>query len=205
MIISRGKGAGCYHEEWCPYAKKIGKRYKRFLNKDEARRRGYQECSWCGGMHGIYLTLKKNPEHFGKFGRNLHYYYDRKDQALCVRTDIGFWKILKNRAQEIYALYHLNSRDFSQTAADKYLARRLYHRQTDVKDTDNAGFVLRYIYKHDKAREMMWNEDYRKLPKSTKQQKRYYKQVKKMQIRKEINRVNDIFAELERKENLKNG
>ena len=205
MIISRGRGADCYHEEWCPYAKKIGKKYRRTLNKEEARRRGYQECTWCGGMHGIYLELKRNPEQRGKFGKNLHYYYDRKDHALCVRSEIGFWKILKNRAQDIYALYHLNSRDFSRSVGDKFLARRFFHRQSDVKVTDNISFILRYIYDHDKAKLMMWNDDIRKLPKSTKQQKRYYKHVKKMKIKKEINRVNDIFAQLKREENQKNG
>lgn len=153
----------------------------------------------------MYMQLQEDPEHYGKTGSKLGMFFDRKDLALCLRSEIGFWKILKNKQTGKYILYHLNSRNFSQNVENKFLARRMFHRQSDVRETESMNFIIDYVYEHDRAKKMMLNNDYRNLPKKTKKQKRYYKKARKMQIRKEINRVNDIFAQLERKENLKNG
>ena len=205
MIISKRKGSNIYHETWCPYAKKIQLKYRRNVDIETAKECGYKECRYCGGMHGTYKTLIRDPGSYGKMRRKFAISYDRKDNALCFRSDIGFWKILRNNVTGKMYLYHLNKSNFSPNVSDKYLMRRLFHRQTDVAPTSNLARIIQYIYEHDKAKRMMWDGDYRKLPQKTKKQKQYYKKARQKQIRKEINRVNDIFAKLEREEQIKNG
>lgn len=71
-----------------------------------------------------------------------------------------------------------------------------FHRQIDVKATESLEKIVDYIAAHDRARVTIMN-DYRKLPRSTKKQKRYYEAAKHKDKRKAARRVDDIFAALE--------
>ena len=44
--------------------------------------------------------------------------------------------------------------------------------------------------------------DYRKLPQRTKKEKKYYRQAKNRAKRKNVNRVLDLFVEIEAKEGI---
>lgn len=206
MVISKKSRQKIYHDEWCPYAKRVGRKYRREVTTDEAKRRGYVPCAYCGGMHGIYKVMLMDQNLFGKPRKKLKFSYDRGDQALCFRSNVGFWKIKQNQHTNLYNLYHLNKGSFYQSATDKQLMHGYFHRQRDVDGTDSMQKIVNYIYEHDKAKQIMCDNNYRNLPQKTKKQRKYYKQAKKKAIRKEINRVNDIFAKLEReREAIKHG
>ena len=165
VVISKRSKLKVFHEPYCPYAKRMIGKYKRNLTEEQARSRGYSECSWCGGIHGTYLRMKAFPQAFPKDLSELGLSYDFENQAVCFRTKIGFWK-------------------------------GWFHRQVDMSTTKKLGYILKYIVDHDKAKAIM-EDDWRKLPKSTKQQRRYYRQAKKRERKKSIQRVDEIFRQLE--------
>ena len=199
MVISKKSDQMIYHEEDCPYAKRISKKYCRHISIDTAKERGYHACSYCGGLHGMYLRMRDDPMFFGRIKEGISVSYDRVDRGLCFRTKNGFWKVLIRGPVETYKLWHLNHGHFDPELPDKILMRRTFHRQTDVKETMNMGRIIRYISDHDKAKRIIDN-DWKKLPKSTPKQKKYYKQAKKRAKRKENKRIDELFKKLEKGE-----
>ena len=204
MIISRSPKAKVFHQEDCPYVNKISKKNRKHLKIEEARKHGYCDCFFCGGLHGIYLKTQKYPDMFGEKERKyISFYYDWKNQALFMRTYMGLWKVIDDNAGE-YLLYHLNSSMFDREASIAKLAARTFHRQGDVAPTQNLYNLVNYIYRHDKAKSRA-DGDYRKLPKKTKTQKRYYKQAKKKDRRKKLRSIDKIFKELENERRTEHG
>lgn len=192
MVISKKSGQMIYHEESCPYAKRMQKKYRRYISEQTALERGYHPCSYCGGLHGFFLRYDND-------SNDLVASYDRKDKALCFRTDIGFWKILEQGEPKTYRLWHLNGSDFDKNVESKYLMRRSFHRQVDVKSTLNMSRIIQYIRDHDKAKKII-KDDWKKLPKTTSKQKKYYKQAKKREERKKHRRIDELFKKLEKGE-----
>lgn len=200
MIVSKKSKLRVYHRESCPYAKRIDGKYRRTLTTDQARSRGYHECSWCGGPHGTYLDLKVNAMNFDeKQMGSFRVSWDPKFKAICFRTKIGFWKIIWKEYEHGYKLWHLNNGSFDPKKSDKELMHGSFHRQADFDVTKKIGSIVRYIYDHDRAKKVI-EEDYRKLPKNTQKQKRYFKQAKKREHRKQCKRVDELFKKLERGE-----
>lgn len=199
MVISKKSDQMIYHEEDCPYAKRIKKKYRRHISEDTAKERGYHPCSYCGGLHGMYLRMRDDPAYFARGREGLSVSYDRIDRGLCFRTSNGFWKVLIRGPVETYKLWHLNHGHFDPELPDKVLMRRTFHRQTDVKETLNMGRIIRYISDHDKAKRII-DDDWKKLPKSTPKQKKYYKQAQKRARRKENRRIDELFKKLEKGE-----
>ena len=127
---------------------------------------------------------------------DIHTYYDRKTKILYLRTGIGAWKIRRNRYDE-YHLYHMNhytpGMDF-----DRIMTAG-FHDQRDVKPTVTLENLIRYLVEHDKAKQII-ADDYRKLPQKTRRERKYYRQAKKREQIKSIQRVDRIFAKLEKKD-----
>lgn len=71
-----------------------------------------------------------------------------------------------------------------------------FHRQMDVKPTESMEKIVDYIVAHERAKVTIMN-DYRKLPRSTKKQKRYYKAAKRKDRQNAARRVENIFTTLE--------
>ena len=73
-----------------------------------------------------------------------------------------------------------------------------FHRQSDVKAkaTESMEKLVEYIIAHDRAKITIM-DDYRKLPKSTKKQKKYYKAAKRSNKKQAMRRLDSIFAALE--------
>ena len=71
-----------------------------------------------------------------------------------------------------------------------------FHRQSDVKATESMEKIVDYIIAHDRAKVIIM-DDYRKLPKSTKRQKQYYKMAERKNRRNAARRLDAIFASLE--------
>lgn len=190
MVISKKSGQMIYHEETCPYAKRMQKKYRRYISERNALEKGYRPCSYCGGLHGIFLGFVDD-------SNDLTASYDKKDKALCFRTDVGFWKVLEQGDPKSYRLWHLNGNDFDRNVESKFLMRRSFHRQVDVKSTTNIGKIVQYIRDHDKAKKII-KDDWKKLPKSTQKQKKYYKQAKKREERKRHKRLDQLFEMIEK-------
>ena len=205
MIISINSKAKKYHADWCPYTVRMDPRYKRKLMKEAAEERGYTACSWCGGVHGTYLVIRNNEKMYPKVRKKIRFSYDRSDNGICLRTDIGFWKVIKDKNEQNYKLYHLNRVCFDADAADQELMKGIYHRQADVKATNKLGNILDYVYEHDKAKQIIEEDGYRKLPTSTKKQKRYFKSAKKKARKQQQRRVDEIFKQLEIERSKANG
>ena len=65
-----------------------------------------------------------------------------------------------------------------------------------VKATESMEKIVEYIIAHDRAKITIM-DDYRKLPKSTKKQKKYYKAAERKDRRNAMRRLDSIFASLE--------
>ena len=204
VIISKNSKLKIYHTWDCMYAKRIEHKYKRIWPKEKAESKGYKPCSWCGGIHGTYLFLKNNPKATVRELQEMKLSYDKDNEAICFRTDIGFWKIRKERFGEGFKLFHLNRSCFEPYASDRELMKRYFHRQVDLDTTTKIGKIIKYIADHDKAKKIM-QQDWHNLPKQTKKQRDYYKQARKRERRKSIRRVDDIFKQLEEERKNKNG
>ena len=192
MVYSKKSSQLIYHEDDCPYAKRIIGKYRRQKSEKRLRELGYRQCSYCGGLHGFFLKYIPGPN-------DPIASYDRKDKALCFRTDVGFWKVLEQGEHPTYRLWHLNKRDFEPNVDSKVLMRRGFHRQVDVQSTTHMGKIIQYIRDHDRAKKIM-NDDWRKLPKATSKQRKYYKQAKKRARRNENRRIDELFKKLEKGE-----
>ena len=198
MVVSNQARGKVIHEEWCPDVGNIKKEYRKFLSREKAHKLGYHECKYCGGIHGLYLKMMRDPEYYGKNQKHLKISYDRVLRGVCFRTNVGFWRATKDNHDGRFFLYHLNSKHFEKGLKDRVLMRREFHRQIDVKPTIDLRYIIDYIDKHDKAKQIIRNGGYRDLPKSTKKQRKYYEQQKKKARRKSIRRVDDLFKQLER-------
>ena len=193
MIISKNSKRKIYHEQDCPYALRMSKKYKSYISEETARSKGYLPCSYCGGMHGIYVRMKKDPNlHGGKAREGIRLSFDRESNELCLRTDVAFWKVAFNKREQDYRLYHLNRDYYDENATDRQLMEGKFHRQGDVKGTTHLSKLLWYIHNHDKAKKIM-DDDWKKLPKATNKQRKYFKQAKKREQRKQSRRVNELL------------
>lgn len=93
-----------------------------------------------------------------------------------------------------YLLYHRNT--YSAWMSFNEAIHGDFHRQSDVKATKSMEKIVDYIVAHDRAKVIMM-DDYRKLPKSTKRQKQYYRAAERKDRRNSMKRLDSIFAALE--------
>lgn len=175
-----------YHENFCPYILRIERKNRKTLSEEEAQRRGYRECSFCRSVKGLVYKYRKS---------GCDSYYDPVDNALCLRTDVGFWKIIWMDEEQQWKLYHCNHGCFSPEKDPKKLMRGHFHRQKDVPLTSSLGKIVAYIRRHDESL-VKCEGDYRKMPKSTPKQRRYYKHAKNRARKKSIRNVYKILDQI---------
>ena len=116
------------------------------------------------------------------------------ENELYVITDIAAWKIKYDTHQEWYKLFHCPFNDKALTMDEAKTA--YYHFQYDVLFHQSPLKHLKYIVKHDRAKKIE-EVDYKKLPRKTKKQKRYYRQAKNRAKRRSIARVLNLIDNLE--------
>lgn len=188
-----------YHKGGCIYAGRISPLNRKVRDIETVeRKQKYCACKYCGGIAG---ELKVNKKPIARMEKNsgIKVHFDNFTETIYVQTEIGFWKMFYKNELGQYLLYHRNTYD------ENYSLGRLmhgdYHRQGDVKPADSITPLLNYIVSHDKAKKII-ADDYRKLPKQTKKQKKYFNIAKRKAHRQEIRRVDFLFAmiENERKE-----
>ena len=104
------------------------------------------------------------------------------------------WKISYVEYFDRYKLLHCPFDKKPLTMVEAKTAH--YHVQRDVAKNQSPYNHLEYILRHDEAKKLM-QVSYKKLPKVTKQQKKYYRQAENREKRNSIKRVWNLFAKLE--------
>lgn len=195
VIISTKEGT-VFHELFCPYVQRIQSRHRKQVTEEKAIKKGYCECKFCRSVRGIAYKYRQLCE------ENIS--YDATDNAICIKTDVGFWKLIWRENTQDWHLFHMNHRGwkcFDKTLPDEKLMRGSFHRQEDFAPTTNVSKALKYIRSHDKNYKIA-EEDIRKLNKGNSKQKKHYQQQKNRKKRESIRNVYRIFHNLEKeKEN----
>lgn len=194
VIVSKN-GITAFHEDYCPYVKRIRRENRKLIPEHVAVEHGYCECKFCRNVKGIVYKYRK------KGFTNIS--YDAVDNAFCVRTDVGFWKLIWRNVSQDWHLFHMNHGGrghFDNTLPSKELARGSFHRQRDFLPTVHISKALRYIEDHDKNYRIA-EEDLKKMPKSTAKQRNHYRYHKKRKRQESIRNVYKILDQINKKEN----
>lgn len=193
-IISLISPNKIFHKDGCPYVSKISNQHKKWINTYDRRYRKYRECEYCGGFHGYARIFGKRPVRRSK-EKNVSCYYEKSTGYIYLKTDIGFWKIVQKYDTKRFVLFHLNCFDPSKKA--KEMMKDRFHRQGDVSPTDDFDSLVNYIVAHDKSKKII-ADDYRKLPRKTPKEKRYYEKAKRKAKRQQNKRIDDLFESIKR-------
>lgn len=199
VSMQAGNHRKVYHQFGCKYANRIKPQNAMHITLKRAQVHGYRKCKYCSRVGGdIGIT-----SHIAAWERTYHVNIDymKQSHTLYIRTDMGCWKIFFYRKEEQYVLYHRNTYDPEMTLEEAIQGD--YHRQTDVKQSERIEGFIHYISAHDKAKKIML-DDYRKLPRNTRKQRKYYNQAEKKMKRKNSResrlRMERLFADIESKQ-----
>ena len=157
------------------------KKVMRYIAKEE--RVAFYPCKYRKYAPGIEHLANK---------RGVQIEFD--DTDLYIITDIAAWKISYVEYSDRYKLLHCPFDKNPLTMGEAKTA--YYHVQRDVAKNQSPYNHLEYILRHDEAKKLM-QVSYKKLPKVTKQQKKYYRQAENREKRNSIKRVWNLFAKLE--------
>ena len=157
------------------------KKAMRYIAKEE--RVAFYPCKYRKYALGIEYLANK---------RGVQIEFD--DTDLYILTDIAAWKISYVEYFDRYKLLHCPFDKNPLTMGEAKTAH--YHVQRDVAKNQSPYNHLEYILRHDEAKKLM-QVSYKKLPKVTKQQKKYYRQAENREKRNSIKRVWNLFAKLE--------
>lgn len=191
VIVSDASRRMVYHRRGCIYADRMKVSHRMTLKMNDAVRHGYHECTYCGGMKGAVRVSKKQLDQTG-YDIALEYLYDEKSDSLFIRTELGFWKIIYRKGNG-FSLFHCNQYDREKTF--EAMMQDKYHRQSDVLPDESLFKLIYYVVEHDKAKKIIL-EDYKKLPKRTKRQKKYYKKAEQRARKLQISRVEMLLDSL---------
>ena len=185
-----------YHRPECIYVRRMKRENRMRLTQEWAENHGYCCCKYCGGLRGEMRTDNQIEE--WKKTYHISIDYVKQTDTLYVRTGIGCWKIFYKESVGRYVLYHRNQYDKNMSL--RQAANGMYHRQSDVKPTSSLHRLVRYIVEHDKAK-LIIMDDYRKLPRETALQRKYYRKAEKKAKSRERKmawiRLEDLFRQIE--------
>ena len=157
------------------------KKVMRYIAKEE--RVAFYPCKYRKYAPGIEHLANK---------RGVQIEFD--DTDLYILTDMAAWEISYVEYFDRYKLLHCPFDKKPLTMGEAKTAH--YHVQRDVAKNQSPYNHLEYILRHDEAKKLM-QVSYKKLPKVTKQQKKYYRQAENREKRNSIKRVWNLFAKLE--------
>ncbi len=185
-----------YHRPNCIYVEKMKPGNRMMISEKLAISKRFCRCKYCGGLRGEARTKEMIETWEKEYKLSINYV--KKTDTLYVRTTIGCWKIFLKKEIDQYLLYHKNTYN-NQMPFDQAM-RGDYHRQRDVKPTLSLHKLINYISAHDKAKIAIM-EDYRKLPKSTAKQRKYYRQAegkfKRLERKQSQIRLENLFKSIE--------
>lgn len=182
-----------YHRCGCMYARRIKTDNRKEMDIEAAERKRYHACKYCSGLRGD-VNVHKAAFATWTRKRNMQFQYHEPNDTLYIQTEVGFWKVFLKEERGKYQLYHRNT--YSSGMKFGEAIHGDFHRQADVKATESLEKLVDYITAHDRAKITIM-DDYRKLPQSTKQQKKYYRVAERKDRRKAMKRLDSIFAVLE--------
>ena len=182
-----------YHRYGCIYARRIKPYNRKEMSAEQAERKNYHRCKYCSGLRGDVNVHKAAFSTWSK-KKDMSFTYSPESDTLYIQTKIGFWKVLAKEAVGEYLLYHRNT--YSDGMSFNEAIHGDFHRQGDVKATESMEKLVEYIAAHDRAKIIIM-DDYRKLPKATKKQKKYYKAAERREKRNAMKRVDMLLASLE--------
>lgn len=192
VLVSR-KGKKVYHENFCPYILRTERKNRKTIDELEAIRYHYRECSFCRSVRGLVYKYRKS---------GLDTSFDPIDNAMCIRTEVGFWKAIWVDEEQKWKLFHCNHGDFAPEKPSRLLMRGHFHRQRDVPLTSSLSKIVAYILRHDESL-IKCEGDYRKMPKNTPKQRKYYNRAKNRAKKKSIRNVYKILDQIKMEENGK--
>ena len=191
VIISTNE-RGVFHEEYCPYAERIQPKYRKRIPEDKAIEKGYCECKFCRSVRGIVYKYRKTTDY--------DVYYDDIDNALCVKTEVGFWKLIWREQYQDLVLFHMNHRGykaFNPELPAKVLMRGSFHRQEDFKASWSVSKALKYIDSHDHYFKL-GEDNLKTMPQNTSKQRLRYRQQRNRKKKESIYNIMRIFNQLEK-------
>lgn len=196
VSMQASKHRKIYHQPECKYAKRIKSQNAMYISSKRAQVHGYRKCKYCCRFVGDIEFNSDIPAWERIYHVNVDYI--KQSNTLYVRTEIGCWKIFFDKKLEKYMLYHRNT--YNPEMILEQAVKGGYHRQNDVKPAENLDGLIRYVSAHDKAKKIIL-DDYRKLPRNTKKQRKYYKQaenkVKRQNSRKARSSMERLFGIIE--------
>jgi hypothetical protein len=199
VIISINDRKKIFHRKGCFYEKRILPKNKMEITEEKALKSGYCGCKYCSGLKG-YKRLSAKIEK----KKNLKIMYDGKTDTLYITTEIGAWKIFKVEKLGIL-LYHRNFYLGNENLIQ--LINSKYHRQKDVGITKTLDQIVNYIRKHDTAKMLINAGEIKRLPKSTKKERRYYRKAvakdRRIKQKRYAVRMEYLFGLVENDEILK--
>lgn len=179
-----------YHRFGCIYANRIKTSHRMEMQATPIVRHKYRQCKYCGGLYGdVRVHMNKLEDLSAK--RKTNFIYNKDTDTFYIQTEIGFWKMYAEDKTDEYVLYHRNSYEYGMDLENAM--RGEFHRQTDVKATSSMDKIVNYVIKHDAAK-IIIQDDYRKLPKMTKKQKKYFRFAERKAKRREMRRLDYLFA-----------
>lgn len=191
MISTRERGV--FHEIYCPYAKRISKKYRRQVPEKIALEKGYCECKFCRSVRGIVYKYRDISDY--------EISYDKVDNAMCVRTPIGFWKLIWYENVQLWHLFHMNGKGwkhFNPELPTKTLMRGSFHRQDSFIPSSSANSAMKYIQSHDQSLQIANERGLKSLPQSTPKQRLHYRQQKNRKRKEDLRNLYKIFDQLEK-------
>lgn len=181
-----------YHRQNCMYVEKMKPQNRMVLSQKTVKKQRFCSCLYCGGLKG---ELRTNPQFSAwekEYGIAIDYI--EKNNALYVRTKIGCWKLWPDEETDKYLLFHRNMYNKDMTLAEACYGA--YHRQRDVKPMASLHQLINYIVAHDRAKVIIM-DNYRKLPRTTAKQKKYYRQtenkIKRRERKQAQQRIDYLF------------
>ena len=195
VIISKSVRKGrkkVYHTKKCIHTGRISEDNKVVTSESNAKKLGYTQCKCCSGLAGMLLENRSNIKRW-KEKDGLRFNYAIRQQTLYVATNVGFWRISIQKGTKMLVLYHRNTYKPELTLSQAKAGR--FHRQTELKLTDSFVKVINFIIEHDKAKHIIM-DDYRKLPRHTKKQKKYYRYAEKREKQRAMKRLDELFEQI---------
>lgn len=184
-FASKSHGEKIYHNQFCTYVYRIKEDNRvPIYTIEDAKSKGYRACNCCSFMGKKYREELKDISSYIK-DNHMRIWID--DDEVYVETRIAAWKITSpGKSKKLY-LYHANTENFRFCKKAKGKIIRTYHAQRDASSNTIIGY-LKYINHHDAWRETVVDE-YKKMPTSTKGQRRRYNQAKQKAHKRAVGNV----------------
>lgn len=190
---STSHGEKIFHAASCTYSGRIKiKNRNYFSTQQEAREAGYRMCNCCAP---IARYMKKEQKEIMDFVRKHNMKLRLYDGELHIENGAVQWKIVTGEREKGICLYHGNRERYNTLEWKNGMLQHHYHKQEDISSSSILGY-LKYIYEHDRWRSSQI-EEYRKLPKQTKNQRRRYQKEKQKADRHAVSRVLNLIDRMQ--------